>query len=84
MNTYSIGHELGIGYYIVEQGVRLPMTFTTAEAALQQVDMLKALPLTRDEILDVVAEHIVRSSHNTNTRSVVLLPSQIARWTSYF
>lgn len=71
MNTYGIGSDrTGTGdtyrqvFYIVEQGVRLPMEFPTSDEAWRHVQLLKAGPqLTRDEILDVVAEHIV------NTRS---------------
>jgi hypothetical protein len=72
MNTYGIGSDrVGTGaeyrqiFYIVEQGVRLPMEFKTSEDAWRHVQLLKCGPqLTRDEILDVVAEHIL------NTREV--------------
>lgn len=64
MNTYGIGYDIEQRpkpYYIVEQGVRLPMQFASTDGAHQQIRFMKVgTPLTRDEILDVVAEYMVK------------------------
>lgn len=60
MNTFGVGYDPSPlhkkrPYYIVEQGVRLPMMFKLAADATQMVDMLKRGPQpTRDEIVEVV------------------------------
>lgn len=78
MNTYGIGSDrVGTGdtyrqvFYIVEQGVRLPIEFATSDDAWRHVQLLKAGPqLTRDEILEVVAEHIAKQQLNPITAAL--------------
>lgn len=73
---FGIGSErVGTGdtyrqiFYIVECGVRLPIEFKTADDAWRHVQLLRSGPqLTREEILDVVAEHIVTTKRERRER----------------
>lgn len=41
-------------YYIVEDGVRLPIMFATLQATEQQVRMLQLSPMKKEEIVKVI------------------------------
>lgn len=58
MNTFGVEYTLGVGYRIIENGVKLPMVFKTAEAATHHIDaFLKIGPQpSRKEIEMMVAQ----------------------------